>query len=96
MGSFLNLWILLGTSLSLGPAELRTEKWQGAHPELGVGLASTMHLGREGLVWNWYRAVIGMLGSVLDHTHSIHVFWMNCIMTLCITFLILKQGPFQF
>ena len=50
MGSFLNLWNLLGTSLSLAPAGLRTEKRQGDHPGLEVELASPMHLGER--VWH--------------------------------------------
>ena len=50
MESFLNPWILLETCLSLGTAGLKTGKQQGAHPGLGVQLASPTHL--EERVWH--------------------------------------------
>lgn len=50
MESFLNPWILLETCLSLGTAGLKTGTHQGAHPGLGVRLASPTHL--EERVWH--------------------------------------------
>lgn len=50
MGSFLNPWMFLGASLSLGTAGLRIGKQQGAHPGLRAGLALLTHLGER--VWH--------------------------------------------